>query len=89
MRRPWCPATRVLEHREALHAQAAAERRRSTGMQQALRGPGRRQPRTDFPPLQARLRALVTLILLSSLKAACIPQQVLLCDGTFLLAFCM
>ena len=53
MRRPWCPATRVLEHREAQRVQAEAERRRSTAMQQALRGPARRQPRTDFPPLQA------------------------------------
>ena len=53
MRRPWCPATRVLEHREAQRMQAEADRKRSTAMQQALRGPGRKQPRTDFPPLQA------------------------------------
>ena len=50
MRRPWCPATRILEHREAqLLKEKAEDRKHCTGV-----GPGTptKKPRTDFPALK-------------------------------------
>lgn len=52
MRRPWCPATRILEHRETHLMKEKAERdgRRCTG---GVPGRSSKQPRTEFPALKA------------------------------------
>lgn len=56
LRRPWCPATRLLDHREAAAAAAAAEAQRraaqATGAEELGGAPAE-------PPLRERLPELV------------------------------
>ncbi len=53
--RPWCPATRILEQREAEAEAAAAEAKRRAAQEAGagLLGAGELEhpPRTGFPPL--------------------------------------
>ena len=53
MRRPWCPATRILEHRESQAQEAEAESRRKA-QQQSYCNPDdiKTQLREDFPAIQ-------------------------------------
>lgn len=53
MRRPWCPATRILEHRELQAQEAEAESRRKA-QQQSYCNPDdiKTQLREDFPAIQ-------------------------------------
>ena len=53
MRRPWCPATRILEHRESQAQEAEAESRRKI-QQQSYCNPDdmKAQLREDFPPIE-------------------------------------
>jgi len=54
MKRPWCPATRVLEHREMQRVNAEAEERRRASQAKFFGDPHPAKPyRHDFPPLQA------------------------------------
>ena len=53
MRRPWCPATRMLEHRESQAQEAEAESRRQA-QQASYCNPDdvKSRPREDFPVVQ-------------------------------------
>ena len=55
MRRPWCPATRILEHRES-QAQAAEAESKRKAQQQSYCNPddARAQLREDFPVIQVK-----------------------------------
>ena len=55
MRRPWCPATRILEHRESQAQEAEAENKRKA-QQQIYCNPDdtRVQLKDAFPAIQAR-----------------------------------
>ncbi|CAL8462504.1 g2037 [Coccomyxa elongata] len=53
MKRPWCPATRILEHREMMQLNAEAEEQRKASQAQFFGDPCPTKPyRHDFPPLQ-------------------------------------
>jgi protein TilB len=54
MRRPWCPATRILEHRENERLNADADAKKKSGQSGAALGDtGNRLParRDDFDPM--------------------------------------
>ena len=62
MRRPWCPATRVLEHREMKQLNADAEEQRRASQARFFGDHGPSKPyRHDFPPLQACTTSLLKL----------------------------
>ncbi|EIE23977.1 outer arm dynein light chain 1 [Coccomyxa subellipsoidea C-169] len=61
MRRPWCPATRVLEHREMKQLNADAEEQRRASQAKFFGDHSPSKPyRHDFPPLQACTEPLNT-----------------------------
>jgi hypothetical protein len=52
VRRPWCPETRLLEHREQERLNLEAEETRRAAQGQLLNGPvSKLEFRHDFPPL--------------------------------------
>jgi len=52
VRRPWCPETRLLEHREQERLDREAEETRKVAQRQLLNGPiSKLEFRHDFPPL--------------------------------------
>lgn len=66
MKRPWCPATRVLEHREMHRVNAEAEERRRASQAKFFGDPYPAKPyRHDFPPLQACAPLLYNMQLLA------------------------
>ncbi|KAI8467228.1 MAG: hypothetical protein J3K34DRAFT_454530 [Monoraphidium minutum] len=51
MRRPWCPATRILEHREAEKAEREAQQKKAAGAEDPFAPPPAPPRHEDFPPL--------------------------------------
>ncbi|WIA28934.1 hypothetical protein OEZ86_011458 [Tetradesmus obliquus] len=58
LRRPWCPATRILEHREMEKANREAETARSAAQKDPLAQPAPPPKLEDFPPLPEDGRVL-------------------------------